>query len=215
MARPEFNRLDRAKSGLLCVHSLILIGTGTHKFGLMTKISMEVFSIRKNELPINDEIRDREVRLIDTDGSMLGVMSAKDAQKLAITKNLDLVKIVSNATPPVCKIMDYGKCMFEQAKKEKEVRKNQKVVSIKEIRLSATIEAHDFDVKVKNACKFLLEGDKVKVSIRFRGREMKYTVSGKEVLEKFAAAVDEVGMVEKQPKLEGRSMILILNPKKK
>ncbi len=175
---------------------------------------MEVFSIRKNELPINDEIRDREVRLIDTDGAMLGVMPSKDAQKLAMTKNLDLVKIVPNAAPPVCKIMDYGKCMFEQEKKEKEARKNQKVVSVKEVRLSATIETHDFDVKVKSASKFLHEGDKVKVSIRFRGREMKYTVIGKEVLEKFAAALNEVGVVERQPKLEGKSMMLILNPKK-
>lgn len=175
---------------------------------------MEVFSIRKNELPMNDEIRDREVRLIDTDGTMLGVMSSKDAQKLAITKNLDLVKIVPNAAPPVCKIMDYGKCMFEQGKKEKEARKNQKVVSIKEVRLSATIETHDFDVKIKNACKFLQEGDKVKVSIRFRGREMKYTVIGREVLDRFAVAVNDVGIAERQPKLEGKSMILILNPKK-
>ncbi len=175
---------------------------------------MEVFFIRKNELPINDEIRDREVRLIDTDGAMLGVMPSKDAQKLAMTKNLDLVKIVPNAAPPVCKIMDYGKCMFEQEKKEKEARKNQKVVSVKEVRLSATIETHDFDVKVKSASKFLHEGDKVKVSIRFRGREMKYTVIGKEVLEKFAAALNEVGVVERQPKLEGKSMMLILNPKK-
>lgn len=175
---------------------------------------MEVFFIRKNELFINDEIRDREVRVIDTDGAMLGVMALMDAKKLAITKNLDLVKIVPNAAPPVCKIMDYGKSMFEQAKKEKEARKNQKVVSLKEVRLSATIETHDFDVRAKNARKFLQDGDKVKVSIRFRGREMKYTVAGKEVLEKFAAAVEDVGMVERQPKLEGRSMILILNPKK-
>jgi translation initiation factor IF-3 len=175
---------------------------------------MEVFSIRKNELPINDEIRDREVRLIDADGAMLGVMSINDAQQLALAKNLDLVKIVPNAVPPVCKIMDYGKSMFEQAKKAKEAKKNQKVVSIKEVRLSATIDTHDFDVRVKNAYKFLKDGDKVKVSIRFRGREMKYTVAGKEVLEKFAVAVDEVGIIEKQPKLEGKNMILILNPKK-
>jgi translation initiation factor IF-3 len=175
---------------------------------------VEVFFIRKNELPMNEEIRDREVRLIDTDGAMLGVMSSKDAQKLAITKNLDLVKIVPNAAPPVCKIMDYGKCMFEQNKKEKEAKKNQKIVSIKEVRLSATIETHDFDVKVKNAYKFLEDGDKVKVSIRFRGREMKYTVKGKEVLDKFAVAVNDVGIVERQPKLEGKSMILILDPKK-
>lgn len=162
---------------------------------------------------MNEMIRDREVRLIDADGAALGVMSSKDAQQIASTKNLDLVKIVPNALPPVCKIMDYGKSMFEQAKKEKEARKNQKVVSLKEVRLSATIEEHDFDFKMKNACKFLQEGDKVKVSIRFRGREMKYTVAGKEVLEKFAEAVNDVGVVEKQPKLEGRSMMMILNPK--
>lgn len=175
---------------------------------------LEVFYIRKNEQPINDEIRDREVRVIDADGVMLGVMSIKDAQQMAVTKNLDLVKIVPNAAPPVCKIMDYGKYLFEQAKKEKEARKNQKIVSIKEVRLSATIEEHDFDVKVKNANKFLQDGDKVKVSIRFRGREMKYTVIGKEVLERFAVAAKDFGVVEKQPMLEGKNMILILNPKK-
>jgi translation initiation factor IF-3 len=176
---------------------------------------MEVFCIRKNELPMNDEIRDREVRLIDSDGAMLGVMSSKEAQNLAITKNLDLVKIVPNAVPPVCKIMDYGKSVFEQAKKEKEAKKNQKVVSLKEVRLSATIEEHDFDFKVKNACKFLQDGDKVKVSIKFRGREMKYTITGKEVLEKFTEAIKEVGTVEKQPKLEGKSMMMIVSPNKK
>jgi len=175
---------------------------------------MEVFYIRKNELPMNDEIRDREVRLIDTDGAMLGVMTSKDAQKLAISKNLDLVKIVPNAVPPVCKIMDYGKCMFEKIKKEKEAKKNQKVIGIKEVRLSAKIEEHDFDFKVKNGYKFLQDGDKVKVCIRFRGREMRYTVIGKEVLTKFADAVIDVGTIEKQPMLEGKSMVMILNPKK-
>lgn len=174
-----------------------------------------MFYIKKNELPMNEEIRDREVRLIDTDGTMLGVMSSKDAQKLAIAKNLDLVKIVPNAAPPVCKIMDYGKCLFEQSKKEKEAKKNQKVVSIKEVRLSATIEEHDFNVRVKNAHKFLEDGDKVKVSIRFRGREMKYTIAGREVLEKFAEALNDVGVAEKQPKLEGKNMMMILVPGKK
>lgn len=207
-------KLNSAKSGLL--YDPLFVFTAHLQINLYfsQRIIMEVFSIRKNELPINDEIRDREVRLIDADGAMLGVMSSRDAQKLAIEKNLDLVKIVPNATPPVCKIMDYGKCMFEQAKKEKEARKNQKVVLIKEVRLSATIEKHDFDVKVKNAYKFLEDGDKVKVAIRFRGREMKYTVIGKEVLDKFALAVNEIGVVEKPPRLEGKNMILILNPKK-
>ena len=169
-------------------------------------------AISKNELMINEEIRDKEVRLIDSDGSMLGVMPIKDAQKLANSKNLDLVKIAPQGVPPVCKIMDYGKHMFELAKKEKEARKNQKVISIKEVRLSPTIEDHDFTFKVKNAYKFLQDGDKVKVSIRFRGREMNYTSLGHEVLTKFAEAVKEVGNVEKKPKLEGKSMIMILNP---
>ncbi len=175
---------------------------------------MEVVVIRKNELPINEEIRDKEIRVIDSDGEMLGVMALKDAQMLASGKNLDLVKIVPNASPPVCKVMDYGKHLFEQAKKEKEAKKNQKLTSIKEVRVSAKIEEHDFDFKVKNAYKFLEEGNKVKVSIRFRGREMHYTSSGNQVLSKFAEAIKDVGTVEKLPRLEGRLMIMILNPKK-
>ncbi|MCX7708649.1 MAG: translation initiation factor IF-3 [Clostridia bacterium] len=162
---------------------------------------------------INEEIRDKEVRLIDSDGTMLGVMPVKEAQKLANTKNLDLVKIAPQAAPPVCKIMDYGKYMFELAKKEKEARKNQKVISVKEVRLSPTIEEHDFGFKLKNAIKFLKDGDKVKVSIKFRGREMNYTSLGQEVLLKFAEAVKDVGTVEKKPKLEGKSMIMVLDPK--
>lgn len=162
---------------------------------------------------INEEIRDKEIRVIDADGSMLGIMSSKDAQKLANSKNLDLVKIAPQATPPVCRIMDYGKYMFELAKKEKEARKNQKVISIKEVRLSAAIEEHDFNFKVKNAYKFLQDGDKVKVSVKFRGREMNYTSLGEEVLGKFAEAIKDVGTVERKPKLEGKSMIMILNPK--
>ncbi|MDP4094109.1 MAG: translation initiation factor IF-3 [Bacillota bacterium] len=162
---------------------------------------------------INEEIRDKEIRVIDADGSMLGIMTAKDAQKLANTKNMDLVKIAPQAAPPVCRIMDYGKYMFELAKKEKEARKNQKVISIKEVRISASIEDHDFNFKVKNACKFLEDGDKVKVSVRFRGREMNYTSLGEEVLGKFAEAIKDVGTVEKKPKLEGKSMTMILNPK--
>jgi translation initiation factor IF-3 len=140
-------------------------------------------------------------------------MSAKDAQKLANTKNLDLVKIAPQGVPPVCRIMDYGKYMFELSKKEKEAKKNQKVISIKEIRVTPTIEDHDFTFKVKNAEKFLQDGDKVKVSVKFRGREMHYTGLGEEMLGKFAEALKEVGIVEKKPKLEGKSMIMILNPK--
>jgi translation initiation factor IF-3 len=162
---------------------------------------------------INEEIRDKEVRVIDSDGNMLGIMASKDAQKLANTKNLDLVKIAPQAAPPVCKIMDYGKYMFELAKKEKEARKNQKIVSIKEVWIKPSIEDHDFSFKAKNAYKFLKDGDKVKVSVRFRGREMNYTSLGEEVLKKFADACAEVGIVERRPKLEGKSMIMILNPK--
>lgn len=163
---------------------------------------------------MNEDIKDKEIRLIDADGSMLGVMPTIDAQKLAYSKNLDLVKIVPNATPPVCKITDYGKSLFEQSKRAKEAKKSQKVITLKEIRLSATIEEHDFEFKVKSAYKFLQDGDKVKASIRFRGREMRYTSSGQEVLVKFAEAVKDVGMVDRLPKLEGRSMTMILNPKK-
>jgi translation initiation factor IF-3 len=162
---------------------------------------------------INEEIRDKEIRVIGSDGSMLGVMAAKDAQKMALSENLDLVKIAPQAAPPVCRIMDYGKYMFELAKKEKEAKKNQKVICIKEVRVSASIEDHDFDFKVKNAIKFLQDGDKVKVSVKFRGREMNYTSLGTEVLNKFAEVTKEVGIVEKRPKLEGKSMIMILNPK--
>ncbi|WP_010248374.1 translation initiation factor IF-3 [Acetivibrio cellulolyticus] len=162
---------------------------------------------------INEQIRDKEVRLIDADGTMLGIVSSKDAQVLANSKSLDLVKIAPQAAPPVCRIMDYGKYIFELNKKEKEARKNQKVVSIKEVRLSASIEEHDFEFKVKNAVKFLKDGDKVKVSVKFRGREMNYTALGEQVLQKFAESVQEVGTVEKKPKLEGRNMLMILNPK--
>jgi translation initiation factor IF-3 len=172
-----------------------------------------VFFINKNELMINEQIRDKEIRVIDADGSMLGIMASKDAQVLANSKTLDLVKIAPQAAPPVCRIMDYGKYMFELAKKEKEARKNQKIVSLKEIRLSASIEDHDFEFKVKNAVKFLKDGDKVKVSVKFRGREMNYTALGQKVLEKFAETIEEVGTVEKKPKLEGRNMIMIINPK--
>ncbi len=175
---------------------------------------MEVFYIKKSELRINEEIREKEVRLIDNDGVMLGIVPIKEAMKMATSKGLDLVLIVPNAKPPVCKVMDHGKYLYEKTKKEKEAKKNQKIVSVKEIRLSAKIEKHDFDFKVKNAYKFLQDGDKVKVGIRFRGREMQYTKNGKQVMDEFAEAVTEVGAVEKQPQLEGKNMFMILNPKK-
>lgn len=175
---------------------------------------MEVFRINKNILLMNDEIREKEVRLIDTDGAMLGVMPTSEAQKLAIAKNLDLVKIVPNANPPVCKIIDYNKSVFEKAKREKEAKKKQKISELKEVRLSASIEEHDFDFKVRNAVKFLQDGNKVKASIRFKGRQIKFAVTGQDVMARFAEAVKDDGTVDRQPKLEGRSMTMILVPKK-
>ena len=165
----------------------------------------------KKELEINEGIRDKEIRLIGADGSQLGVMSSREALRMAEEQNLDLVKIAPQAGPPVCKILDYGKYRFEQQKREKEAKKNQKVVEIKEIRLSLNIDTNDFNTKVGQAKKFLSKGDKVKVSIRFRGREMAHTDLGLEVQKKFAAALPEA-VVEKQPKLEGRSMQMFLAP---
>ena len=162
------------------------------------------------EHQINEEIRDKEVRLIDSDGSQLGIVTIQQAMDTAIQRGLDLVKIAPKAEPPVCRVMDYGKFRFEQAKKEKEARKNQKVVDIKEVRLSAKIDVADFNVRVKQAEKFLKSGDKVKASIRFRGREMAHPEAGKVNMEKFAEAVSEYGTVEKQPKLEGRQMLMFI-----
>lgn len=162
---------------------------------------------------INEEIRDREVRLIDEDGSQLGILPLKEALKVAQSKDLDLVKIAPQAAPPVCRVMDYGKFRFEQAKKDKEARKNQKIVEIKEIRLSSGIDVHDFNFKLRNAQRFLQDGDKVKVSIRFRGREMAHTSIGQAQLVKFGEACAELANVEKPPKLEGRSMTMFLAPK--
>ena len=162
---------------------------------------------------INEEIRDSEVRVIDSDGSQLGIMSTNDAMEAANKRNLDLVQISPNANPPVCKIMDYGKYRFELAKKEKENRKNQKVVNLKEVRLSPSIDVHDFETKLKNACKFLKNGDKVKVSVRFRGREIHHTAIGEEILECFAKGAEEFGTVDKKAKLEGKNLAITISPK--
>jgi len=162
---------------------------------------------------VNEQIRDKEVRVVDSDGKMLGIMPIKEAQKLANSKNLDLVKVAPKANPPVCKIMDYGKYMFEQAKREKEAKKKQKTINLKEVWMKPKIEEHDFSFKTKHAQRFLKEGNKVKVGIKFRGREMNYTVLGKEVLERFAKTVADLGEVEKEPRMEGRNMVMILNPK--
>lgn len=165
------------------------------------------------DLMINEQIRDKEVRLIDSDGSQLGIMSSKDAQKIADDKNLDLVKISPNAKPPVCKVLDYGKYKFELSKKEKEARKNQHVVNIKEVRFSPTIDEHDLQTKASNAVKFLKAGDKVKITIRFRGREVQHASQSVGLLERFASLCEEVGVVEKPAKLEGRNMAMFLAPK--
>ena len=162
---------------------------------------------------INEEIRDREVRLIDQDGEQLGVMPTRQALELAEEKQLDLVKIAPQARPPVCKLMDYGRYRFEQSKREREIRKNQKIITIKEVRLSATIEDHDVDVKYKNAVKFLQEGNKLKVTIRFRGRQITHSEIGSQVMKEFAERIAEYGVVERRPLLEGRNMIMIVAPK--
>ncbi|HIZ55203.1 MAG TPA: translation initiation factor IF-3 [Firmicutes bacterium] len=169
--------------------------------------------ISNKELLINEEIREKEIRVIDVDGTQLGVLDTKEALRIALDKELDLVMIAPQATPPVCRIMNYGKYRFEQTKKEKEAKKNQKVVDIKEVRMSLNIETHDFTTKVNNAVRFLKSGDKVKVSVRFRGREMTHTELGTELLEQFKEACSEVGVVDKAPKLEGRSMSMIISAK--
>ena len=166
------------------------------------------------ELQINEEIRERELRLIDVGGEQLGVVSRDKALDLAFERNLDLVKVAPNAKPPVCRIMDYGKYKYEQAKKEKEARRNQKVINVKEVRLSPNIEEHDLNVKARQAIKFLEDGDKVKVSVRFRGREMGHTTIGREVLSNFAELTKEVGQIDRPARMEGRSMVMFLEQKK-
>ena len=171
------------------------------------------FPIGKLEHQINEEIRDKELRVIGAEGDQLGIMTSAAALALAEEKNLDLVKIAPNAVPPVCKIMDYGKFRFEQLKKEKEARKNQKVVEVKEIRMSPSIDTNDFNTKVKNAQKFLKDGNRVKVTVRFRGREMAHTSLGEQLLKQFGADCDEIATVAKGAKLEGRNMSMFLSPK--
>lgn len=162
---------------------------------------------------INEEIRAREVRVIGSDGEQLGIMSGREAQQLAYEKHLDLVEIAPTAKPPVCRIMDYGKYRYEQQKREKESRKKQKTFDIKEVKLRPGIEEHDFNVKFKNAVRFLEDGDKVKVTIMFRGRELSHPELGEALLNKMAAQLKEMAVVERQPKLEGKNMIMIVAPK--
>ncbi|MBR1811133.1 MAG: translation initiation factor IF-3 [Clostridia bacterium] len=168
------------------------------------------FRIATKDLQLNEEIRDREVRVVSADGEQLGIMSAANALRLAEEKQLDLVKIAPQAKPPVCKIMDYGKYRFELQKREKESRKNQHVIDIKEVQLSLNIDTHDLETKVNNARRFLTKGNKVKVSIRFRGREMAHPERGVEIMEKFASYLTDVSVVEKPAKMESRTMLMFL-----
>ena len=162
---------------------------------------------------INEEIRAKELRVIDTDGTQMGIMSRQEALDISEEKKLDLVCISPKANPPVCKILDYGKYKYELQKKEKEAKKKQKTTQVKEIRLSTFIEGHDIQVKANTAAKFLRDGDKVKVSLRFRGRERDYVAKGMDVMQTFAQCVSEVGVIEKKPLFEGRSLTMVLGPK--
>ena len=173
---------------------------------------MEVSII--SELMINEQIRDREIRLIGEDGEQLGIMSARDAMKLAREANLDLVKIAPTAKPPVCKIIDYGKYRYEQARREKEARKKQKTIEGKEIRLSPNIDTNDLNTKVNQARKFVSGGNKVKVAVRFRGRELAHTAVGKTILEDFAQKLSDIAVIDKPAKLEGKSMVMFLVEKR-
>ncbi len=163
---------------------------------------------------INEQIRDREIRLIGVNGEQLGIMSSREAMKLAEEENLDLVKIAPTAKPPVCKIIDYGKYRYELARKEKEARKKQKVVEVKEIRMSPNIESNDLNTKMNAAKKFLEKGNKVKVTLRFRGREMAHMQSSRHILDDFAESLADTAVVEKAPKIEGRSISMVLTEKK-
>ncbi len=170
-------------------------------------------TIATKEMQINEEIREREIRVVTDDGEQLGIMSSADALKIAGQKNLDLVMIAPQAKPPVCKIMDYGKYKFEQQKREKEAKKNQSRIDIKEVQLSLNIDTHDLETKVNHANRFLKQGNKVKVSIRFRGREMAHPERGLEIMQEFADKCTELGVIEKPAKLEGRMMLMFLAAK--
>jgi translation initiation factor IF-3 len=162
---------------------------------------------------VNEGIRAREVRVVDDQNEQLGIMGLREALRMAEEQNLDLVNVAPNAKPPVCRIMDYGKFKYEQSKKEKESRKNQKIVLLKEVRMTPNIDEHDLNVKLKNVIKFLKEGSKVKVSVRFRGREITHSNIGQELLLKLAKSAEEEALVERTPRLEGRHMVMILSPR--
>ena len=175
-------------------------------------IWLEVSAINTKELQINEEIRAKEVRIVGEGGEQVGVMSTSAALSMAYEKDLDLVLIAPNAQPPVCRIMDYGKYRFERDKKEKEAKKKQTVVEVKEIQLSCNIDTHDFETKVKHAHRFIGDGNKVRVVVKFRGREMSHLDIGRDLLARFEEAVSDAGTVEKRPSLEGRFMSMIISP---
>lgn len=182
---------------------------------LLTIIFMTFWEVSIiSELMINEQIRDKEIRLIGEDGEQLGIMSAKDAMKIAREANLDLVKIAPTAKPPVCKIIDYGKYRYEMARKEKEAKKKQKTIEVKEIRLSPNIDVNDLNTKMNQARKFIKGGDKVKVSVRFRGRELAHTASGKVILDQFAEKLADAAVIDKPAKMEGKSMVMFLSEKR-
>ncbi|GAA0483947.1 translation initiation factor IF-3 [Salinibacillus aidingensis] len=179
---------------------------------IFSNIFWRWLTISKGETLINERIRAREVRLIGADGEQIGVKSRQEALKIADQANLDLVLVAPNAKPPVCRIMDYGKYRFEQQKKEKEKRKKQKVINVKEVRLSPAIEEHDFNTKLRNARKFLQKGDKVKAAVRFRGRAITHKELGQEVLDRMAEECKDIATLETKPKMEGRNMFMMLAP---
>lgn len=171
------------------------------------------WKVISKDLRINEEIRAREVRVVSGTGEQLGILTLRDALQSALEQQLDLVEVAPGAKPPVCRIMDYGKYKYEQSKREKEVKKKQKVILIKEVKLRPNIEDHDFETKSKNAIRFLMDGDKVKATIMFRGREMSHTELGKVLLDRLAELVKDIAIIERHPKLEGKNMIMILSPK--
>lgn len=175
----------------------------------------EVLTIATKDMLINDDIRAKEIRVVGEQGEQLGIMSSDSARKMAYDSGLDIVMIAPQAAPPVCKIMDYGKFRFERDKKEKEAKKKQQTVELKEIQLSCRIDTHDFETKLKHALRFLGEGNKVRVVMRFKGREMAHIPLGREILEKFEAACAELGAADKKPVLDGRFMSMVISPLKK
>lgn len=186
---------------------------GEARANLWDALSLWRWNTISKDHQINEEIRAKEVRLVGAEGEQIGIKPFREAMQMAIDANLDLVNVAPQAKPPVCRIMDYGKFRYEQQKKEKEARKNQKIVDLKEVWFRANIEEHDYQTKFRNVVKFLNEGDKVKCSVRFRGREITHAKLGQKILERVANEVADICIVERLPKLEGRSMIMILAPK--